>query len=92
MGYGRKFERVYLDNKPNIISKKKASFYNILFKRKLFNYLGFFNNSRYGADAEFIFRAQIYKYPIKYDNNKNIQYHSNSLKDKNLTQLIRATL
>jgi len=89
-GYGRIFERVYLNNNLNIISKKTASFYNILFKRKLFNYLGFFNNSRYGADAEFIFRAKIYKYPIKYDNlSNNIQYHANSIKNKNLTQLIK---
>jgi glycosyltransferase involved in cell wall biosynthesis len=89
-GYGRNFERVYLNNQMNIIGKKKASFHNILFKRKLFNYLGFFNNSRYGADAEFIFRAQIYKYPIKYDNlSNNIQYHANSIKNKNLTQLIK---
>ena len=74
----------------NIIGKKKALFYNILFKRKLFNYLGFFNNSRYGADAEFIFRAKLYKYPIKYDNLiHNIQYHANSIKNKNLTQLIK---
>jgi glycosyltransferase involved in cell wall biosynthesis len=89
-GYGRIFERVYLNNNLSIIGKKKASFYNILFKRKIFNYLGFFNNSRYGADTEFIFRAQIYKYSIKYDNlNNNIQYHANSIKNKNLTQLIK---
>jgi hypothetical protein len=89
-GYGRFFERVYLNNDMNIIGKKKALFHNILFKRKLFNYLGFFNNSRYGADAEFIFRAKIHKYPIKYDNlSYNIQYHANSIKNKNLTQLIK---
>jgi glycosyltransferase involved in cell wall biosynthesis len=88
-GYGKIFERVYLNSNMNVISKKKSQFHNILFKRKLFNYLGFFNNSRFGADAEYIFRAQIYKYPIKYDNNNIIQYHANSLKDKNLTQLIK---
>ena len=88
-GYGRHFERVYLNSKMSVINKKKSQFYNILFKRKLFNYLGFFHNSRFGADSEYIFRAQIYKYPIKYDNNNIIQYHANSLKDKNLTQLIK---
>jgi len=88
-GYGRKFERVYLDNNLKIISKKIVNFYNILFKRKLFNYLGFFHNSRFGADSEYMFRAQIYKYSIKYDNNNTIQYHANTLKDKNLTQLIK---
>lgn len=89
-GYGKIFERVYLNNKMNIIGKKKALFHNILFKRKLFNYLGFFNNSRFGADAEFIFRAKIYKYPIKYENlTNNIQYHANTIKKKNLTQLIK---
>ena len=88
-GYGKIFERVYLNSNMNVISKKKSQFHNILFKRKLFNYLGFFHNSRFGADAEYIFRAQIYKYPIKYDNNNIIQYHANSLKDKNLTQLIK---
>jgi len=88
-GYGKNFERVYLNSKMSVINKKKSQFYNILFKRKLFNYLGFFHNSRFGADSEYIFRAQIYKYPIKYDNNNTIQYHANSLKDKNLTQLIK---
>lgn len=88
-GYGRHFERVYLNSNMSVISKKKSQFHNILFKRKLFNYLGFFHNSRFGADSEYIFRAQIYKYPIKFDNNNVIQYHANSLKDKNLTQLIK---
>jgi glycosyltransferase involved in cell wall biosynthesis len=88
-GYGKKFERVYLDQNLNIINKKNIQFHNILFKRKLFNYLGFFHDSRFCADSEYIFRAQIYKYPIKFDNNNTIQYHANSLKDKNLTQLIK---
>lgn len=88
-GYGRHFERVYLNNKMSVINRKKSQSYNILFKRKLFNYLGFFHNSRFGADSEYIFRAKIYKYPIKYDKNNIIQYHANSLKDKNLTQLIK---
>ena len=90
-GYGRKFERIYLDKNLNIIHKKKIPFHNVLFKRKLFNYLGFFNNSRYGADVEFIFRAKIYKYPIKFEyKNDNIQYHANTLKNKNLTQVVNS--
>jgi glycosyltransferase involved in cell wall biosynthesis len=87
--YGKHFERVYLNSNLCIISKKKSLSYNILFKRKLFNYLGFFQNSRFGADTEYIFRAQIFRYPIKFDHhNNNIQYHANSLKNKNLTQTI----
>ena len=88
-GYGKHFERVYLNDDLNIIRKKKTLSYNILFKRKLFNYLGFFQNSRFGADTEFIFRAKIYNYPIKYDHNNNIiEYHANTLKNKNLTEVI----
>jgi glycosyltransferase involved in cell wall biosynthesis len=88
-GYGVHFERVYLNNHLNIIGKKKSISYNILFKRKLFNYLGFFQNSRFGADSEFIYRAKKYNYPIKFDHlNNNIQYHANSLKNKNLTRTI----
>ena len=88
-GYGVHFERVYLNNDLNIIQKNISTSYNILFKRKLFNYLGFFQNSRFGADSEFIYRAQQYNYPIKFDhNNNNIQYHANSLKNKNLTRTI----
>lgn len=88
-GYGKHFERVYLNSNLSIIGKKKSLSYNILFKRKLFNYLGFFQNSRFGADTEYIFRAQIFRYPIKFDHhNNNIQYHANSLKNKNLTQTI----
>jgi len=88
-GYGVHFERVYIDNNLNIIEKKKSISYNILFKRKLFNYLGFFQKSRFGADSEYIYRAQKYNYPIKFDHhNNNIQYHAHSLKDKNLTRTI----
>jgi len=88
-GYGVHFERVYLNSDLNIIEKNKSISYNILFKRKLFNYLGFFQNSRFGADSEFIYRAQKYNYPIKFDHhNNNIQYHANSLKNKNLTRTI----
>ena len=88
-GYGKHFERVFLNNNMSIIHKKKSLSYNILFKRKLFNYLGFFQNSRYGADTEYEFRAKMYKYPIKFDHhNNNIQYHANSMKHKNLTQII----
>jgi glycosyltransferase involved in cell wall biosynthesis len=88
-GYGKNFERVYLNNNLQVIGKKKKISYNILFKRKLFNYLGFFQNSRFGADTEYLFRAQLYKYPIKFvHNNTNIEYHANSIKNKNLTQII----
>jgi glycosyltransferase involved in cell wall biosynthesis len=88
-GYGVHFERVYLNSDLNVIEKNKSISYNILFKRKLFNYLGFFQNSRFGADSEYIYRAQKYNYPIKFDHhNNNIQYHANSLKNKNLTRTI----
>lgn len=89
-GYAKKFERVYLSQNFKILNKKKVEFHNILFKRKLFNYLGFFHNSRFGADSEYIYRARIHNFPIFYNNdNNNIQYHANSIKDKNLTQLIK---
>jgi glycosyltransferase involved in cell wall biosynthesis len=88
-GYGVHFERVYMDNYLSVIEKKKSISYNILFKRKLFNYLGFFQNSRFGADSEFIYRARKFNYPIKFDHqNNNIQYHANSLQNKNLTRTI----
>jgi glycosyltransferase involved in cell wall biosynthesis len=88
-GYGVHFERVYLNSDLNVIERNKSISYNILFKRKLFNYLGFFQNSRFGADSEYIYRAQKYNYPIKFDHhNNNIQYHANSLKNKNLTRTI----
>lgn len=88
-GYGKNFERVYLSQNFKILNKKKVEFHNILFKRKLFNYLGFFHNSRFGADSEYIYRARIYNFPIFYNNEDTIQYHANSMKDKNLTQLIK---
>ncbi len=57
--------------------------------RKIFNYLGFFQDSRYGADTEFIYRAKIFHNRIKYNNSDDaIQYHANTLKNKNLTQII----
>ena len=88
-GYGKHFERFFLNNNLNIIRKKRSISYNILFKRKLFNYLGFFQNSRFGADTEYAFRAKMFNYPIKFDHhNNNIEYHANTLKNKNLTQTI----
>jgi glycosyltransferase involved in cell wall biosynthesis len=87
-GYGKLFERVYLNKNLDVINRRKTISYNILFKRRLFNYLGFFQNSRYGADTEYLYRSQKFKYPIKYDSLGSVQYHANSLKNKNLTQII----
>lgn len=88
-GYGKRFDRIFLNEKLQIMYRNNTKSYNILFKRKIFNYLGFFNNSRYGADTEFMFRSKIYHYPIKFNNSDDaIQYHANTLKNKNLTQII----
>jgi len=87
-GYGKLFERVYLNKNLDVINRRKTISYNILFKRKLFNYLGFFQNSRYGADTEYLYRAQKFRYPIKYDSLGSVQYHANTLRNKNLKQII----
>jgi glycosyltransferase involved in cell wall biosynthesis len=86
-GYGTNFTRLfYVDNPSNIVKKSLIN-NKVLFTcyRKLFNYMGYYNNARYGADPEyFIIRAKHYNYKFYANHNKNF-YYALTTNNKNLT-------
>lgn len=92
-GYGTRFTRLFLDKNLDILSKNITGSYSIIFRRKLYNYLGFYQNNRFGADTEFRNRAKKFGYYIKYNGSINaIQYYANTIKNKNLTETISKNL
>lgn len=89
-GYGTNFTRLYYVNNPTNIVKKTIINNNVLFTcyRKLFNYMGYYNNARYGADPEyFTIRAKYYNYKF-YANHRRNYYYALSTSGKNLTRII----
>ena len=88
-GFGTGYERIYYENElTNVIKKEhlKTWLPKYLFYRKLFNYIGFFQNNRFGADSEFVVRAQKFGFPIKDLPNK-VFYHAYTTNGKNLTKI-----
>jgi glycosyltransferase involved in cell wall biosynthesis len=90
-GYGTNFTRLFYVDNPNNIVKKSLINNKVLFTcyRKLFNYMGYYNESRYGADPEFfIIRAKNYSYNF-YSNHSRNYYYALSTQGKNLTQITK---
>jgi len=86
-GYGTSFQRLYYEGDiNNIIDKKKSLNFSYIYYRKLFNYLGYFENNRFGADTELIMRGETYGFDF-YRNNKKIFYFAYTTAGKNLTQI-----
>jgi len=89
-GYGTNFTRLFYENKPENIVKKTIINNRVLFTcyRKLFNYMGYYNEARYGADPEFFeIRAKHYNYRF-YANHSRNYYYALSTSGKNLTRTI----
>ena len=89
-GYGTNFTRLYYVNNPKNIIKRKIINNKVLFTcyRKLFNYMGYYNEARYGADPEyFTIRAKYYNYKF-YANHSRNYYYALSTNGKNLTRII----
>jgi len=87
-GYGTNFTRLFYDNKPENIVKKTIINNKVLFTcyRKLFNYMGYYNEAKYGADPEFFqIRAKHYNYKF-YANHSRNYYYALSTSGKNLTR------
>jgi glycosyltransferase involved in cell wall biosynthesis len=87
-GYGTNFTRLYYIGHPKNIVKKNMINNKVLFTcyRKLFNYMGFYNNARYGADPEyFIMRAKKYNFKFYANHSRNYCY-ALSTSNKNLTR------
>jgi len=89
-GYGTNFTRLFYVNNPKNIVKKTIINNKVLFTcyRKLFNYMGYYNEARYGADPEFFeIRAKHYNYKF-YANHSRNYYYALSTSGKNLTRTI----
>jgi len=88
-GYSTHFQRLYISNndidKINHINKSNSYIY--LFKRKIFNMIGYYQDNRFGADSEFIKRAKIFGYKF-YKNDDDIFYNAYTISGKNLCQTI----
>jgi glycosyltransferase involved in cell wall biosynthesis len=89
-GYGTHFQRLYV--KPENIDKiahiNRSNSYVFLFRRELFNRLGYYQESRFGADSEYIKRSKIYEYSIQYHTLPEIFYNAYTVSGKNLIQTI----
>jgi glycosyltransferase involved in cell wall biosynthesis len=89
-GYGTDLTRLYYKGTPNNIIKKEVNRNDVLFTcyRRLFNYMGYYHNSRYGADPDyFCTRANYYKYKF-YSNHTKNYYYALSTAGKNLTRTV----
>jgi len=88
--YGTRFTRLYFkDSIDNITHKNKSNSYVFLFQRRLFNYLGFFQNNRFGADSEIIKRAKMWNFKF-YQDTKAYYYNAYTIAGKNLTSVHKA--
>lgn len=89
-GHGINFQRVYVkaNNIDKIMHINRSNSYVFIFRRELFNRLGYFQNSRFGADSEYLKRAKFYGYDLEYINLPKIYYNAYTIAGKNLTQTI----
>jgi glycosyltransferase involved in cell wall biosynthesis len=89
-GYGTHFQRLYI--KPDNIDKvnhiNRSNSYVFLFRRELFNRLGYYQESRFGADSEYIKRSKFFGYPLQYHTLPEIFYNAYTISGKNLIQTI----
>ncbi len=89
-GYGTNFTRLFYEGTPDNIVKKTQINNKVLFTcyRRLFNYMGYYHNNRYRADADyFISRARFYDFKFYANNFKNY-YYALSTENKNLTRIV----
>jgi len=89
-GYGTNLTRLYYNGNPDNITKRQEEYNDVLFTcyRRLFNYMGYYHNSRYGADPDFfITRAKFYNYKFLNNSTKNY-YYALSTAGKNLTRTV----
>jgi glycosyltransferase involved in cell wall biosynthesis len=87
--YQRPFTRIYMNEKYEPLKMVKTPYYITMFRRKLYNYIGFYHDSRFGADSELEERMIHYKYLYFKDNKlRNDEYFANTVVNKNLTLII----
>ena len=87
--YQRPFTRIYMNEKYEPLKTAKTPYYITIFRRKLYNYIGFYNDSRFGADSELEERMIHYKYLYFKDYKpRTDEYFANTVVNKNLTSII----
>jgi glycosyltransferase involved in cell wall biosynthesis len=87
--YQRPFSRIYMNKNYEIIKEIMTPYYITIFRRRLYNYIGFYNDNRFGADSEFEERIIFNKYPyFKHYNVRTPEYFANTVINKNLTCII----
>jgi glycosyltransferase involved in cell wall biosynthesis len=88
--YGTHFQRLYVkpDNIDKITHINRSNSYVFLFRRELFNRLGYYQESRFGADSEFIKRSKFFGFPIQYHILPEVFYNAYTISGKNLIQTI----
>jgi len=89
-GYGTHFQRLYVkpDNIDQISHINHSNSYVFLFRREIFNRLGYYQESRFGADSEYIKRSKFFGYPLQYHTLPEIFYNAYTISGKNLIQTI----
>ena len=87
--YQRPYTRIYMNEDYEEIKKVRTPYYITIFRRKLYNYIGFYQDSRFGADTELI-KRMIYNQYLFFKDYKlrTDQYFANTVIDKNLTCII----
>jgi len=87
--YQRPFARIYMDKNYKKLKQIMTPYYIKMFRRKIYNYIGFYNDSIFGADSEFekrmIFNKCLY---FKDFNVRTPEYFANTIFNKNLTCII----
>ena len=89
-GYGTHFQRLYVkpENIDQVSHINRSNSYVFLFRRELFNRLGYYQESRFGADSEFVKRSKFFGYPLQYHTLPEIFYNAYTISGKNLIQTI----
>jgi len=87
--YQRPFSRIYMNENYDPLKHIMTPYYITIFRRKLYNYIGFYNDSRFGADSELEERMIFNKYLyFKHINIRTPEYFANTVINKNLTCII----
>ena len=87
--YQRPFTRIYMNEKYEPLKIVRTPYYITMFRRRLYNHIGFYHDSRFGADSELEERMIHYKYLYFKDYKpRTDEYFANTVINKNLTLII----
>ena len=89
--FGSPFVRLYIENNDinNILRQKTAYSVTYVFYRKLFNWVGFYCDNRFGCDTEIWKRSESFGYYFASNRNPNrAMYYAYTQEGKNLTRTI----